>query len=364
MALYNQLDPTDGLIDFVQAVKPYHTKILEISIEHFATDEIRCQVGDNAHLTITFMDVAEEDRHVEYTCGYGLVWNAYGNETPSELPFANLVEAKAYPDNVLIVDMPVQTKFPAVVTSLRADQLMLATQHAISSATIATRQWIVPGNQTARLNKGDPFYVTSNHDTVNGGYTVDTATFSAARNQTTIISREPIPSLLQAGGAISIPMDVSDIPYWPVGMRVKISSTGDLPAPLVADGKYCFSPSAKYGAFNLSDIRYPRERSQMIDLTSFGTGALTIERAEPFVPGEQIMVSSGGQNIAMTVQTIKSLGNGRFEIAPIEQVDTQLTGGTVKYNGSFGDPYCAIAYSPPLHAETIIREQLIFTHKN
>lgn len=40
------LDPVQGLIDYVQDIKPYHTKVMEVLIEYVYDDAMAVTIGD------------------------------------------------------------------------------------------------------------------------------------------------------------------------------------------------------------------------------------------------------------------------------------------------------------------------------
>jgi hypothetical protein len=41
------IDPTEGLIQYVQAVKPYHTKVLEVLVEYVYTENLAVTIVDS-----------------------------------------------------------------------------------------------------------------------------------------------------------------------------------------------------------------------------------------------------------------------------------------------------------------------------
>jgi hypothetical protein len=53
------LDPVQGLIDYVQDIKPYHTKVMEVLIEYVYDDAARVSMPDTLDMVIdlTFTDV-------------------------------------------------------------------------------------------------------------------------------------------------------------------------------------------------------------------------------------------------------------------------------------------------------------------
>lgn len=52
MATLNTRDPVQGLIDYVQDVKPYHTKIVEVWVEYLYGDKIVASVSDKMSMSI------------------------------------------------------------------------------------------------------------------------------------------------------------------------------------------------------------------------------------------------------------------------------------------------------------------------
>lgn len=85
-----RIDPTQGLVDYVQAVKPYHTKILDVLVEYVYTEKIDATVKDSWSWTMTF---TRPDIGVEYSCGYGYRWDPSGLTAPEAEPTSRIVSA-------------------------------------------------------------------------------------------------------------------------------------------------------------------------------------------------------------------------------------------------------------------------------
>lgn len=51
-ALKQTPDPTDGFIQYVQSIKPYHTKIAEVEIEYITPDTTAVVMVENWTYTI------------------------------------------------------------------------------------------------------------------------------------------------------------------------------------------------------------------------------------------------------------------------------------------------------------------------
>lgn len=73
MATLNTRDPVQGLIDYVQDVKPYHTKILEVWVEYIYGDEIHAAIKDEMKMQIDILF----DRARKY-CDYGWDMTVWG----------------------------------------------------------------------------------------------------------------------------------------------------------------------------------------------------------------------------------------------------------------------------------------------
>ena len=46
------LDPVTGLLDYVQNVKPYHTKVVEVLVEYVFNVNVDVTILDNFHLHV------------------------------------------------------------------------------------------------------------------------------------------------------------------------------------------------------------------------------------------------------------------------------------------------------------------------
>lgn len=360
-----KIDPTNGLIAYVQAVKPYHTKIMEVLVEYIVEDDLKVTFLENMQMDINLSDGGGD---VIYTCGYGFVWNPYSQVPPSELPTANVIGIESDPINTFIVQAAPPTPYPVVVRSTKANQLTYVAVRLIVDVIPTSNQWIVAGspgaiNAPGTIAVGDLIYVSSNGPTANGQYTVVAVEPGDLPNQTKVTTRESISLLALPSGNINVPLGVELSPQWPAGSEISFTTTGTLPEPLQANTRYYYVPSKKMGVFNVSEDRYPTEYSQLIDLTTVGFGNMRMTRAVPFVPGETINIAGTTDNDGQyTINTITDLGNNQFKITVLQRVvsDQTTPDGTMTYAGSFGDPYCGLAHAPPLHAETIMYEKLVF----
>ena len=72
-SIVTQRDPVQGLVDYVQDIKPYHTKIMEIWVEYIHQDKINAKIVDELDMEI-HIDI---DRR--YPCKYGWDTSPWGN---------------------------------------------------------------------------------------------------------------------------------------------------------------------------------------------------------------------------------------------------------------------------------------------
>lgn len=86
-----RIDPTEGLVDYVTTVKPYHTKILEVLIEYVFTEKIDVSVTDRWMWNMWF---SRTPREVIGSCGYGYRWDAQGINAPNIYLPSSILQAQ------------------------------------------------------------------------------------------------------------------------------------------------------------------------------------------------------------------------------------------------------------------------------
>jgi hypothetical protein len=84
-----RIDPTEGLVRYVNAVKPYHTKVLDVLVEYVYTEQVKVTVRDKWSWDMSFT-LNKVD--TEYNCGYGTVWDPI--KTPDSNPSVNIISAQ------------------------------------------------------------------------------------------------------------------------------------------------------------------------------------------------------------------------------------------------------------------------------
>lgn len=146
-----RIDPTEGLLQYVQEVKPYHSKVLDVFVEYVYAEKLATQIKDKAKLDLTMVG-ANSDVPVTYSCGYGFVWNPYSDAGGDDLPQATIIKAQG-PINI-------------VATPTVSSQILVTTPD-VSGFTFTVDQPVVlrtTGNYpaaTRTLGPGITYYVLS-----------------------------------------------------------------------------------------------------------------------------------------------------------------------------------------------------------
>lgn len=463
-----RIDPTEGLVDYVQSVKPYHTKIMEVLVEYIYKEEVNAKVGERWKWCMDFTrpggafsgnctngDVPAQDRiEILYACGYGYRWDTSGIVAPETTPTTQIIKAvgkilidvsttlgssditilrntaehdlqvgdplvfeslptalyepgviedvlpgvtyfvtsvsptltvseteggtphvfaadavvqllpQGLPYNSFLVEPALNTSsYNTLITNLRANQLSFVEGVDVTGVNPTTNKFTVASLPVVPAI-GDSIYLNDNTSPIaNGKYTV------ASIVGTTIEVVESIPPLTPVNGSIYLLNVFDNIPYWPSGAKVRVSSTTTLPYPLSDTQDYYFIPHDEVGVFNLATKRYPSVYEDYIDLTSLGK-EIQIRRVEPFSPGDFVNVQGSktafndGQYIVATVAP----EGANFRVSVMQSVrhttpTSQLTDGFMVYDtGGYSTPdYCSVTQAPDLFARAFVDENLQFT---
>jgi hypothetical protein len=68
-----RIDPTEGLVEYVKYIKPYHTKILDVLVEFVYEEKVDITVAERWKWII---NMSQPDADLTYACGYGIVWDS------------------------------------------------------------------------------------------------------------------------------------------------------------------------------------------------------------------------------------------------------------------------------------------------
>lgn len=377
----NRIDPTQGLVEYVLATKPYHTKILDVLVEYVYAENINVTITEDLQWRLEF---SRPDTELVYTCGYGFVWDSLEVSTDpdgmlSPLTILSATSSIAVPgvgyedSNSFLVASPTYTSFEVAVASITNNQLIFSKNYAVSGIDFGTNTWeIVDGSNTlvGELSIGDVFYISSDTNAAgNKKFTVNSLpTHLAGITYVEVV--ETIPAQAIGDGIFHRLLVNEEMPVWMQGTAVVVSSSGTLPVPLIAGTQYYFQPTDIPGYFNLSTKRYPTKYEDYIDFTTLDVGTMLIRRDEVFVPGASIKVDNSHytkNNGTYTVKSVVAEGpNERifvYEAIPgTTPTGFLLNDGNIAFNViGYDEPqYCPPSQMSDFHADTFIHERLTF----
>lgn len=83
-----RIDPTTGLIEYTNMVKPYHSKILDVEVSYTYDDTINCTITDkfDSEIVLNTSDLEQIS-----TCGWGIEWDPL--KTTKDFPTVNIIQA-------------------------------------------------------------------------------------------------------------------------------------------------------------------------------------------------------------------------------------------------------------------------------
>lgn len=372
-----RIDPTQGLVQYTEAVKPYHTKIVEVLIEYVYKERVAATILEKHSWHIEFK---RPDKDVVYTCGFGHVWSPHGANQLDTFPLANII--RSYGDDFAVTEeansfLVAQSKdlgaiappkFEIAVTNPSSKQLGFVGVHTIISMNAAAKRWVVSGNISTLLAVDNTIYVNSDTGTGgNGQYTVQAVAVVGTDTHVTV--KEPISQLAAGNGTLNTIDTFAQIPGWLTGTAVKLSGSGVFPSPLSSAATYYFVPTPKLGIFNLAKKRYPTEYEDFIPITTLGSGILYIERADPFIPGTTVRVDASNYSRNDGTYLIRDVtpegDNFRVHVAQKIRQSTPIGALVDGYmravDYGYDEPVqCSVASAPDLYADTSISETLHF----
>lgn len=362
-----RIDPTQGLIEYVNTVKPYHTKLLDILVEYVYTDAVNVTVKDNLTWVI---ELARPDTDVVYSCGYGLVWDQQvTSETTIKAPIISAL-ADSAPGNSFLIIPQVGQSYGICVVNSTASLFSFADTFNIVSVNYQSQQWVVSGDVTTLLFAGKAVYVNNNGTSVaNGKYIVSSS--SLVGSNTVVTVQETIYPLAQNNGQFNIPVSSDRFPAWIAGTQINLVSTGSLPTPLTAETVCFFAPTTTPGVFNLSTKAYPTKYDDFVKVTDTGSGNISAFRSQTFFPGATVTVTSSfhtANNGQYTIMKTEPEGDNlriyvREKVAFSSPIG-HATDGMMIYNinGYDAPAYCELAQAPDLYVGAYISEMLTFEY--
>lgn len=69
-----RIDPIGGLLEYVRTIKPYHTKILESTVEYVQVEPVSVYIAERLFIDI-YMTEPQSTQQFDCYGGYGIVWD-------------------------------------------------------------------------------------------------------------------------------------------------------------------------------------------------------------------------------------------------------------------------------------------------
>lgn len=356
-----RIDPTEGLIRYVNAAKPYHTKLLDVLVEYVYTDKVSVTVKDNLSWVIEFL---RPNTDVVYSCGYGLVWDQQSTaENNIRAPIISAL-ADSAPGNSFLIQPQVGQSYGICVINPTAGLFNFADTFTILSADFTTQQWVVASDVTSLISIGQFIYVNNNGTaSANGKYTVNNVSLIGSSTHITVV--ETIHPLVQNNGQLNIPFAYDKLPAWIAGTQIKLSSTGLIPSPITSDTECYFAPTTTPGVFNLAYKSYPTKYEDFVKITTTGTGNISAHRSETFFPGATVIVSNSfhprNDGTYTIMKTVAEGNNVRVFVREKVQFSSpvgSILDGVMTYHvdGYDAPAYCELAQAPDMYVEAYVHE--------
>lgn len=401
-------DPTKGLIEYFNEIKPYHTKLLEVAIRYTHEEVVKVRCGETLHITphlinrywdpTTFRCNSGYD--LDYGYGYGIIWQGgYGggleeggesrpplftdveydepysddgydgniqpyntaNNSPARplnLPILEAISSDRtdYPAQTFLVETPTPEAYSIMLTNVESGTFGFVTPYDIINVIPLQRTWIIKGDAISDFVKDTVFYVNANEKIK---YTVDTATLDTSGN-TLVKTKETISLKTSTTGIAGILITNRALPWWPLNMRVKVINATD---DQLHDTLY-FKPltdTTTQGFFNLTFSPSGKD----IIIPNIPKDKMIISNVDTFLPGMGIVVLEGGANNGKyTVYRAEHENNG-IRIWTIQHIPKTVIGkaGLMNFDNSDGfivNDYCPIIDGNPLFVQVILNESLTF----
>lgn len=179
------IDPTDGLVQYVQTIKPYHTKILDILVEYVYAESINATLTDKWNWDMSFTSSAIP---IATQCPYG--WNWDNIPAPNSILTSRILSANDVSSgNYFLVEPSTSSKV--------SGSFIVGVAHGIPGS------FTVIGDVTAGFTPGQVFAVSANTDAAtNTTYTVGSVAYDSGLQQSTIQVVESIPATATISGMI------------------------------------------------------------------------------------------------------------------------------------------------------------------
>lgn len=381
--LLTRLEPTTGLVSYVETIKPYHTKILDVSVEYIYTDLATMYGTDTADMNICQVDyvlptsafnyAAENDcdvccqiqppvKEVEYSCGYGRVWDTI----PEPIVTFNIVDIILADEsnrlsNAFVVNSPPPDSFNLAVVVGSTNRLMFVNTHTVLSASPIDRELTLLGQVDVAANQNITVeYTLSSQQNISREYTVVSSTFDGTNTIVVVDKTVPSQTIAIIAHTYVAPYDV---PRWAYrNAKIEISAPG-------YNNQLFLIPTDAENEFNLSIRRNPQEFSDYLNVESLiGPYAITINKMELYQPGQIIRIQSSrdGLNDGLYyVSFAESVGSNTYVV--VNETIQHAKDPNVPYDGvlfyvepGFDEPtICNMTSAPDLFGRGTALEGLL-----
>ncbi|PPD55729.1 MAG: hypothetical protein CTY12_00285 [Methylotenera sp.] len=144
------VDPTEGFVQYTNAVKPYHTKILEVLTEYVYKEDIKATISEKWNWNV---ELTRPEVPVIPTCGFGVVWDS--PHSVNDYPTVNITQAVS--DIYFSVGILTDVSNPTHIVYANKQQFALNVGDAITFRSTLT----LPTTSTGNISPGLVYYVTS-----------------------------------------------------------------------------------------------------------------------------------------------------------------------------------------------------------
>lgn len=144
------VDPTEGFVQYTNAVKPYHTKILEVLTEYVYKEDIKVTITENWNWNV---NLVRPDIPVVPTCGFGVVWDS--PYAVNDYPTVNIKQAVS--DILFSAAVLTDIINPTHVVYANRESFVLNVGDPVTFKTTST----LPTTTTGAISPGLIYYVVS-----------------------------------------------------------------------------------------------------------------------------------------------------------------------------------------------------------
>jgi hypothetical protein len=178
MTNFVQLDPIEGLLQYILDIKPYHSKIAEVLVDYSVNDDVAVTILDSWQMDAIFV----EDYNDQFACdeGYGV------------LPFGDQDMSIGYMPDLTINGYLTHSGISLQLPIVYIDPFVFSFYTIINVVSGINGTWIVSGNHANELVAGHAFMVEGNAGGGNGTYIIGAASNVGPDTHVDIIGSIPL----------------------------------------------------------------------------------------------------------------------------------------------------------------------------